>query len=242
MVYLPSFGGVNSGIARTAEDITSHVEAYENAIAAVQQVQVDNPFEGMAVKNPFEGMAFEQIQSALQPSSQIAEAEHFYHQLAYPAVDAFQELGRQQQAILETLREVPSAVDLVQQFKPYQWAAIAGLTGITVTTSTPAWMAVSGMAASVTQLPPVTLTELATILAGEAGYAVSIAMDIGIHQLDSVLSDPNRSTIAVYLFAGLLACVIKQGDSWQQNIKQVVFWTNLAVPFIRMLLERVAEK
>lgn len=232
MVYLPAFHGVNFEAFRAAEEVASEVETYKNAIDKVQQVRTEQLISAQK--------AVSERQLALEQAAKAAEVVRTNRHQISLAVEGIQEFARQQRQIKETLQKVQSVVDVVRQFNAPQWAAMAGLTGVAITTWAPLWMSVSGMATPVGQLPTITLTDIAFILSREAGTAASVAMDVAWYHFESALADQSKSTIAMYLFACLLAMVM-QTEPWTKAFDSVMRWLPGAVAAIQFILKNLRD-
>lgn len=217
MVFAPDFQELKFDGLAGLEDA---IKQQQKAMKAVQQF----PFEQVIAMRK----AMNQIQPAFQKTRQISGVLSLYRNQLFAAREAAIELAHQKQQIQEALRKAQSAFKTVQQFSPQQWAALAGLTGVSVTTSMPFWMSVSGVAAPASQLPTVTLSEIATVLAGEANYAAAVAMDIATHRIEAVINDESLRTVATYLIAGLVSLVVSD-EKPIQNMKNLVFWAILIV-------------
>lgn len=227
MVFLPSFQGIDQSAVHAIEELHATAEKRRQAVKAVQQF----PIEDLRAAQTMMRKNLQELRPALRQMQEINEVLRAYHN----QVEAVKELAQQMQGVREMLREVQSVVEAVQQVRPRQWAALAGLTGISVSVTAPLWMSVPGIAPPISQLPTVALTDIAVVLAGEAGYAASVAVDIAIHYVEIATEDEFYREVAIFLIAGLIAWGTNV-DPTLRDVKNVKFWLPLVLTFVMKFL------
>ena len=203
MVYIPSFQGLNSNVLTALEEYRAAVEKQRQAVKAVQQFPTK---EFLTVRE-----TLADLQPALRQMHQMDELLKTYQDQFFPAAEVARELVEQMEQVRGMLRDVQSVIKAIQQITPYQWAAIAGFTG--VSTTAPLWMTVPGIAPPIVYLPELALPQLASVLAGEAGRAAEVLLSLGVAYAEKTLEDEFYKTLTIWLVAGL-----------------IVFWTESKQP------------
>jgi len=233
MVYFTEFDSAFdfTEAQRLIREVNMAVEEQRRAMELVAQF----PTKEVAVVTEATRNVSYDFRPSLEFSQQTGEVMRVYHETVFPAVEAAKEVTQQLEQLQSVIREVQSAIEAVQVITPRQWSVLAAGAGVTLSVSGPLWASVSGMATPIDQPPIITLTDIAIVIAGEAGYAASVTLDIASYYLKSVFTDDANATIALYLVAGVIAVVIN-ADPSLRDIERVVAWLPLLVAFIKKLL------
>lgn len=227
MVRFSTSVWIDPEILRAAKQLQELAEEAKLGLRAVEDIPVDDI---RAARN-----AILEIQPALKQAHLVEDALQNYRDLVLSAHLAVKEFEQVRNEILVLAQNVQSAFEAARYIQSKHWATLAAATGASITLTTALGMAATGGSVPIGQLPVVTLTDIATILAGEAGSAAWAAMTLAWHIFESTINDSHLMNIAIVIFAGLVSFVIMEG-SMLGNIPKVAIWTRVAVSVVAKAL------